>query len=172
LLIRSTTASAIDEIDEIVLADFGTAVTLEIARNPGDAPFPLSHLPPECVVGEGCDYSAEIWSVGCVLYELRTGQNLFGSIPDYVHIGAIFSLMLDNGKFKDKITSVLGNFSVDDDLLLYSFLKQCMKMFPVERPPPETLQEHPFFATLPAEWKLKHAFKAPPINAAFAFNRE
>lgn len=71
------------EIDELIkiskfnirLTDFGTAATVD-GRH-ADIIQPYALRAPEVIIGCGWDASADIWSLGCLIFELSTSPWLF-----------------------------------------------------------------------------------------------
>jgi len=71
------------EIDNLIklsqfnirLTDFGTAATVD-GRH-ADIIQPCALRAPEVIIGCGWDTSADIWSLGCLIFELLTGRWLF-----------------------------------------------------------------------------------------------
>jgi len=76
ILLNCPLESAKDESElGVVIADIGMTT-------PEDNLFELSvgtqeYLSPECIFGVGYDHTTDIWSFGCVLYEMITGDFLF-----------------------------------------------------------------------------------------------
>ena len=61
----------LDKDGTIKIADFGLA---KILNSLGEAATTLCGTPttvaPEIIEGKGCTFSADIWSLGCIFYEL------------------------------------------------------------------------------------------------------
>ena len=64
------------------LLDFGLGKPVQASNAPGPAvettPGTLEYLPPESLEGIDADESVDLWSFGCVLYEMLTGKKAFG----------------------------------------------------------------------------------------------
>jgi len=74
---------------EMVLIDLGSAVSASSRKKP-----PLvctrQYRPPEITLGFGeFSYSLDVWSCGCVMYELLTGRTLFRTHNSQVHLAMI-----------------------------------------------------------------------------------
>lgn len=70
----------IDNID-IVLSDFGTVYTKDEIE-PDSEIQTRYYMSPEVILQCGCDHRCDLWSVGCMLYELLTGDILFDPEKD------------------------------------------------------------------------------------------
>jgi len=62
---------------KIVLGDFGSAQFLDATR--GQNIQPTDYRAPEVVLGHDWDEKVDIWSLGCLTFQLVTGQILFPS---------------------------------------------------------------------------------------------
>ena len=65
-------------VDEIQLVDFGLSFHGPL-KNEINIGIPYSYRAPETIIENEMDELSEVWSLGCVLYELRNGQRLFES---------------------------------------------------------------------------------------------
>jgi serine/threonine protein kinase len=71
------------ENNTVKLSDFGlsTVMVEDLCYNVISTPTPK---PPECYNNQGWSYPADIWSLGCTIYELVYGRHLFNpQQPDY-----------------------------------------------------------------------------------------
>jgi len=66
------------------ITDMGVSAPLGcVMIDPEDIGFTLLYTPPEVLLGNTYDISADVWSLGCVLYELYTNKVLFMNMnPD------------------------------------------------------------------------------------------
>jgi serine/threonine protein kinase len=73
----------LDELGRIKLGDLGLARILDtLSNNPGGTLFYTS---PEILDNKLGDFKSDIWSFGCVLYEMLTLERLFKSVSDISH---------------------------------------------------------------------------------------
>lgn len=69
------------------MIDFGNAV---YSSERGDYVISTRQFrAPEVILGLGWDYTADIWSLGCVLFQLATGSLLFPTHHNYHHLQLI-----------------------------------------------------------------------------------
>lgn len=73
----------IDDID-IVLSDFGTAFYVD-ELEPDARIQTRYYMSPEVLLQSGCNEKCDLWSVGCMLYEILTGDILFDPEKDRHH---------------------------------------------------------------------------------------
>ncbi|KAF7189810.1 Serine/threonine-protein kinase SRPK [Pseudocercospora fuligena] len=64
---------------DIFLIDLGVSFPLETTMRPEDIGVPLMYQAPETMFDRVYDQFSELWSVGCVLFELRAGCPIFES---------------------------------------------------------------------------------------------
>jgi serine/threonine-protein kinase SRPK3 len=58
------------------ISDFGCAL-YNTKCNAKDVIITRHYRPPEALLGLKCDYSADMWSLGCIIYEILTGDVMF-----------------------------------------------------------------------------------------------
>uniref|UniRef100_A0A1I8AEH5 non-specific serine/threonine protein kinase n=1 Tax=Steinernema glaseri TaxID=37863 RepID=A0A1I8AEH5_9BILA len=73
----------LNEEDETILklADLGSSTTLN-GHRPRDVIQTLEYRSPEVITMSGYDYSADVFSAGCVLFEFATGAHLFHGVEE------------------------------------------------------------------------------------------
>lgn len=122
---------------------------------------------PEVVVGGAWGYAADMWSVGCILYEVYKGRHLFDAANDHQHlqlmqrsVGTIPSFVRENGapqsismfdatgRLRRSIgegppTPVSGDI---DDPELLDLLTRLLEYDPVMRLRSDEMLLHPFCA--------------------------
>lgn len=65
--------------EDILLVDFGQSFPFDNPPQKEDIGIPFSYCAPEVIFDSKVDKYSEIWALGCVLFELRAGQQLFPS---------------------------------------------------------------------------------------------
>lgn len=65
---------------EVLLVDFGEAFLSEQPPKHEDIGIPCMYRAPETMFESKLSLSSEIWSLGCILFEIRAGNPLFASI--------------------------------------------------------------------------------------------
>ncbi|KAL3673390.1 hypothetical protein V7S43_001103 [Phytophthora oleae] len=146
----------LDEAGFLRLADFGFAREQMHRSEQSCKSFcgSADYIAPEVVRGDGYGLAADLWSFGCVVYELLTGYPPFYSPRDRV---LLFR------KIEEEEPSFPNYFSPD----LCAFLSGLLRKDPSQRlgNGPNGLQEifdHPFFANI--SWhRLESKQVAPPI---------
>lgn len=63
--------------EEIFLIDFGVSFPFEAPPRPQDIGVPFMYRPPETIFDSKYDQSSDLWSLGCLLFEIRAGIPLF-----------------------------------------------------------------------------------------------
>ena len=61
----------------VKIGDLGISIDFSSPTVPTDCVGTVQYMAPEVVRGENADFSADIWSLGCVLYELMWRRPLF-----------------------------------------------------------------------------------------------
>lgn len=111
----------------------------------------------------------DMWSLGCVLFELYHGKPFVDGRPSSTHdlfqqlqakFGTESFSCLSHGKFygdlfssKDSDAQPSQDVKLDmADASLSDFVKQCLSINPSNRLVPETALEHPFLAQFRPRW--------------------
>ncbi|MEV6217886.1 serine/threonine-protein kinase [Nocardia sp. NPDC051833] len=74
--------------ERALLTDFGIARSLDGTQTRSGVSATLAYVAPERFSAEPTDHRADIYSLGCTLYELLTGKKPFDGRDDYALIGA------------------------------------------------------------------------------------
>ncbi|KAH9588983.1 Protein kinase domain [Trypanosoma melophagium] len=69
-----------------VVCDFGSASLWRMDRLDADLISTRPYRAPEVILGNPWFYAADMWSIGCILFELATGQRLFEVRDDLTHL--------------------------------------------------------------------------------------
>jgi len=99
----------INDITDIVISDFESCVHIDNIKKYPDI-FTCYYIPPELILGLTFDTSFDIWSFGCVLYELITGNILFDTSDYRTHLHLI------SHKLQSNFPSDLLNLSNKKDM--------------------------------------------------------
>ncbi len=65
--------------EDILLVDFGQSFPFDSPPQAEDVGIPFSYCAPEVIFDSTVNKYSEIWALGCVIFELRAGQQLFAS---------------------------------------------------------------------------------------------
>ena len=84
---------------EAYITDFGQSFDVTSHPLPTDLGIPIDYRAPEIALNQPAGVEMDLWSLGCTLFEIRTGQKLFN----------IFQLMgFDEKEYLFELSSVLG----------------------------------------------------------------
>ncbi|ORC87205.1 protein kinase [Trypanosoma theileri] len=115
-----------------VVCDFGSASLWRMDRLDADLISTRPYRAPEVILGNPWFYAADMWSIGCILFELATGQRLFEVRDDLTHLylmekrlGPLPDIFKKKSKESAKFFSSQGEFLRESDLIRTG--KVCMK---------------------------------------------
>ena len=123
---------------EVKLADFGVATLSKAQRASGNmmegalgSPYWMA---PEIITMEGAKPSSDIWSLGCTIIELMTGDPPYYSMPP---MSAMYHIAetTEHPPFPDSISPELSDF-----------LRRCFERDPEKRPSAVELLKHAWMA--------------------------
>jgi len=81
----------------------------------------VAYMSPEQALGEKIDHRTDIWSLGCVLYEMLAGQRPFKSTHDQA---AIYSILNEES---EPIASLRKNLPIGFEMILYACLQKDLR---------------------------------------------
>ena len=127
---------------EVKLADFGLALLLDSAEAEVKGMAGTPHwMAPEVFDGH-YGLAADLWSIGCVAYELVTGGPPF---PDHASFNVLRALLTDGP------ATLPTESNAQWSPVFADFLKKIWVINPRKRPSAAAMLEHPFVKTVPAE---------------------
>ncbi|XP_030232069.1 dual specificity tyrosine-phosphorylation-regulated kinase 4 [Gadus morhua] len=151
----------------IKVADFGSSLrehhnTIPIAQT-------MAYMSPEVILTKVFTKAIDMWSLGCILAELKTGQILFNVLDEYELVLEMTKLLGVPPKHMLKKTRLQGFLSGQrnsrdmtkaglsvalntEDPLLLDFVQNCLEYEPAKRMTPDEARHHP--------WILMH-FQSP-----------
>ncbi|KAL3689563.1 hypothetical protein R1sor_015872 [Riccia sorocarpa] len=148
----------VDDSDNCKLVDFGVAKQLLCSGDQAKTQVGSTRwMAPEIIrpfrrpdgkMITGYSRPADIWSLGCTVLEMCTGEIPFQDVTN----NAAVVFKIGNLKTSPNIPASLPEQMKD-------FLRQCFKKDPTERPTAQILLQHPFVAGIPdlAEmWEAEH----------------
>eukprot|EP01065_Artemidia_motanka_P032046 TRINITY_DN3905_c1_g1_i6.p1 TRINITY_DN3905_c1_g1~~TRINITY_DN3905_c1_g1_i6.p1 ORF type:complete len:1381 (+),score=390.26 TRINITY_DN3905_c1_g1_i6:532-4674(+) len=120
------------------LADFGAA-TYIVARDEVASQLSVCGTPnwmaPEVITQHGHDFKADIWSLGCTVMEMLTGQ------PPWAHVSTsslqVLSFIAGDSDIGPGIRTAFRKAALSD--LCVEFVLLCLRRVPAERPTVTTL---------------------------------
>ncbi|XP_008229101.1 PREDICTED: mitogen-activated protein kinase kinase kinase 2-like [Prunus mume] len=136
LLVPTTTTSSGGTSFVAKIADFGLAKKTKVnySRWRGTPRY----LPPEAFINNKQDQSSDIWSLGCIVFEMLTGKSPWNLKPGYNPNNLADVLMFDHLR-TCKIPTGISDVAMD-------FLKSCLAINSRERLTAESLLSLPFVA--------------------------
>ncbi|KAH9973475.1 hypothetical protein BGW80DRAFT_241207 [Lactifluus volemus] len=121
----------------VKLTDFGVSLNLRaMGRENKDVAGTPNWMAPEVIQLKGASTKSDIWSLGCTVIELLTGRPPYGDIANTMTV--MFRIV------EDDCPPIPERFAQP----LASFLRECFRKDPTERPSAEELFEH--------EWLKNH----------------
>ncbi|VVA28442.1 PREDICTED: mitogen-activated kinase [Prunus dulcis] len=157
LLVPTTTTSSGGTSFVAKIADFGLAKKTKVnySRWRGTPRY----LSPEAFINNKQDQSSDIWSLGCIVFEMLTGKSPWDLKPGYNPNNLPDVLMFDHLR-TCKLPTGISDMARD-------FLKSCLAMNSRERLTAESLLSHPFVAQ-PQSSKEGHT-KVKLINSFLGY---
>ncbi|KAG9018100.1 hypothetical protein FRB90_012289 [Tulasnella sp. 427] len=151
----------------IKLSDFGLSLTLSAINNETGIPnwsewrcwtvnasssTMINAVAPEVIELKGASAASDIWSLGCTIVELLTGE------PPYSELGTSLSVMFrivedDTAPIPDCCSKPLRDF-----------LSQCFRKDPTERPTAESLFEHPWLKQMWGSHKVSSCKEGQSVS--------
>jgi serine/threonine protein kinase len=122
----------------VKLSDFGISKTLDNTANICDTFVgTATYMSPERAVGQDYSFSADIWSLGIVLYELATGEFPFPKL-------ASFPVLFDHLCHQPEPRLIGDQYSTE----LKNLVSLCLQRDFIKRPSATELLMHPFLSSL------------------------
>lgn len=117
---------------------------------------------PEVIMNESYNSAVDVWSFGCVVYEIFTGRPLFPGRENNDQLARILfffknevddDVMLQNIDKEAYLTSGMAfdlikrtSEDKDNNLLLIDFINFCLKYKPIDRPISSEIINHPYLS--------------------------
>ena len=112
--------------DEWVVCDFGSASLWRMDKLDSDLISTRPYRAPEVVLGNKWHYAADMWSIGCILYEVAVGHRLFEIRDDLTHlhmmdrrVGKLPEAFTKNSKYSSKYFNARGEFLSTPDVVRF-----------------------------------------------------
>lgn len=140
----------------VKLADYGLSVLIPNAETgtidlPGIISYTNSHRAPEIVEKKIFSFPADIWALGCTLYEIYYGQLLFLD-QKKEEAKETYEKFLRNGIPPNKNHM----WKHKDNSLFNDLIFSILKIEPNERPNIWDIYKHPFFGLVDVEEKVSY----------------
>ncbi|CAJ1009775.1 putative Protein kinase domain/Protein tyrosine kinase [Leishmania naiffi] len=113
--------------NEWVVCDFGSASLWRRDKLDSDLISTRPYRAPEVVLGNKWHYAADMWSVGCILYEVAVGHRLFETRDDLTHLhmmdrrlGRLPEAFVKHSKYSSRYFNSHGDFVSTPDVIRFS----------------------------------------------------
>ncbi|GET89831.1 protein kinase-like protein [Leishmania tarentolae] len=113
--------------DEWVVCDFGSASLWRMDKLDSDLISTRPYRAPEVLLGNKWHYAADMWSVGCILYEVAVGHRLFENRDDLTHlhmmdrrVGRLPEAFSKHSKYSSKYFNSRGDFLSTPEVIRFS----------------------------------------------------
>lgn len=153
------------------LCDFGMARYFSVPMRPyTKGVVTIWYKAPELLVSNPYDLSIDIWSAGCIIFEMISGKPLFPGDGNIDQLIKILTVLGTNSTkefktFHEKVLSEL-NFEIpeykgtgiqslfrSDDILLIDLVSKCLLFNPADRITAKEALEHPYFNDISKEMR-------------------
>ena len=137
----------------VKLADFGASRqlgehgTVVVSGQGSDAAVASLHgtpyfMAPEVVKQEGSGRKADVWSLGCTVVEMLSGEAPWKRLG-FTAITALLYHVATSGK--TPLSALPEDLDLTGQVHIQGFLELCFQHDPANRPPVDELLRHPFF---------------------------
>ena len=125
------------------ITDFGISTQVKekmttIKRTCAGTPW---YMAPEVILDKPYSYAADIWSLGCLTFELFCGKRPYASFGG---MQAMFQMIQKISPIESCTPHTKYLFNLPENTTLLDFLNQCWRSNPIERPKAGKLLNHPF----------------------------
>lgn len=113
-------------------------------------------MAPEVVIDHGYSAKVDIWSLGCLLIEMLTGQRPW---KDLNELAAVYRLGKSTPESAPPIPPGISDAAI-------SFLGQCFTIEPEQRPTAEQLLVHPLCSSWSKQNQLEITSSSPQLHSS------
>lgn len=129
--------------DRWVLADFGLALDHVCgSTHPDITRGTVIYMAPEILRGENASLPSDIWSLGCIFYEILTEDVLFGDLISFDEVRRTRTLPIDEAY--EKVRENLDELDHDEGII--NLIISMLNPNPLERPDIVTVLKHSFLS--------------------------
>eukprot|EP00826_Nyctotherus_ovalis_P014883 TRINITY_DN14188_c0_g1_i4.p1 TRINITY_DN14188_c0_g1~~TRINITY_DN14188_c0_g1_i4.p1 ORF type:complete len:327 (+),score=89.82 TRINITY_DN14188_c0_g1_i4:73-1053(+) len=144
--------------DQYKITDFGISTQVRekmttVKRTCAGTPW---YMAPEVILDKPYSYAADIWSLGCLTFELFCGRKPYASFGG---MQAMFQMIQNISPIEGCTPHTKYLFNLAENATLLDFLNQCWRSNPAERPKAGKLLSHPFVRKKSKKKKAKKAKK-------------
>ncbi|CUG92200.1 protein kinase, putative [Bodo saltans] len=171
ILAELSSVATVNGVRKWCLCDFGSASFYKEGQLDRDLITTRPYRAPEVVLNRGWSFPSDTWSLGCILYELRTGKKLFDCHTDADHLkmmedrlGAIPSSMRGAMRVPQNFSArpprtIMEEFRHEPDFL--SLLMSMLDFDPVKRIRCDAIRSHPYMSSSTGSSSIYSASSAP-----------